>query len=757
MTHAVRARLRTCAQGPSGLASMTAGPSYARLVRAEPLLRRAVPILVLAFIASLGAAVFLRISAERAEAVEDARGEAAMVAALIVAELHRVDGFDPAPAARAALGRAPRGWVARPEFRVAVSDVSGRIVARSGQRGSTQDEFLPIDPADTSSAVAVHPAPAPFGSVVVARDLADVLASWRGQAAATIGLYLATAFVVLLLGFAFHWQTVRAREADAIYERARARIDAALVRGRCGLWDWNFERDLIYWSPSMFDILGREPCEGLLRFADIASAVHPEDGDIRALAARLIASGKRNIDREFRVRAASGDWIWLRAQGEVVDTPSGPHFVGIAVDVTDQKTLALRTAQADLRLRDAVETISEAFVLWDADNRLVTANSKFQELHGLDDASVRPGTPFETVARRGRRPVATRRVGAEPGLDLAASTVEMQLEDGRWLQINERRTKDGGFVSVGTDITPLKLHEEQLLESDRELRRTVETLSRSQAELELKAAELAAMARALADEKSRAEAANQAKSEFLANMSHELRTPLNAIIGFSEIMQNGLFGPLGSEKYAEYCGDIRESGQHLLDVINDILDMAKVEAGRLDLARETVAVDGIIEDAVRIMSGRADEKGVVIERQVAPGLRISADRRALKQIALNLLSNAVKFTPPDRRVVVRARAVDGEAVISFEDSGIGIPAAMLPRLGQPFVQVENHYTKNSKGSGLGLAISRSLTELHGGALQIRSVEGLGTVVTVRLPGLVATPRAAATAPPAAKPAVVAAA
>jgi two-component system cell cycle sensor histidine kinase PleC len=216
-------------------------------------------------------------------------------------------------------------------------------------------------------------------------------------------------------------------------------------------------------------------------------------------------------------------------------------------------------------------------------------------------------------------------------------------------------------------------------------------------------------------------------------MSHELRTPLNAIIGFSEIMGSGMFGPLGAEKYSEYCGDIHASGQYLLDVINDILDMSKIEAGRLQLDFEDIELDHLLADAVRVVSARALDKVLTVKSRIAPELHLHADRRALKQIVLNLLSNAVKFTPDGGRVTIRGRKADGCAVISITDTGIGIAREALAKLGRPFEQVESQHTKTHKGSGLGLAIAKSLVELHGGTMRIRSTLGRGTIVMVRLP------------------------
>ena len=314
-----------------------------------------------------------------------------------------------------------------------------------------------------------------------------------------------------------------------------------------------------------------------------------------------------------------------------------------------------------------------------------------------------------------------------------ARTFEAQLEDGRWLHISERRTKDGGYVSVGTDITTIKRHEEKLMNSEQRLIKTIADLRASQRTLEHQAEELADLAEKYSDEKTRAEEANQAKSSFLANMSHELRTPLNAIIGFSEIMKSEMFGPIGGDKYRDYCKDIHQSGQYLLDVINDILDMSKIEAGRIRLDFEQVRLGRFLNDTMRVVSARADDKQIELTADIAKGIRVRADQRLLKQIVLNLLSNAVKFTPEGGRITVRARASANFVRIAIVDTGIGIPRAALAKLGRPFEQVESQFTKSHQGSGLGLAIARSLTELHGGTLRIRSTPGRGTLVLLRLP------------------------
>jgi two-component system cell cycle sensor histidine kinase PleC len=198
-------------------------------------------------------------------------------------------------------------------------------------------------------------------------------------------------------------------------------------------------------------------------------------------------------------------------------------------------------------------------------------------------------------------------------------------------------------------------------------------------------------------------------------------------------MQSAMFGPLGTDKYGEYCRDIHQSGQYLLDVINDVLDMSKIEAGRIRPDLSEIRVGRLLNDAMRVVSARADDKCLTLTADIAHGIRVIADGRLLKQIVLNLLSNAVKFTPEGGRVIVRARSSGAQARISIMDSGIGIPKDALARLGRPFEQVESHITKTHQGSGLGLAIAKSLTELHGGTMRIRSTPGRGTLVLLRMP------------------------
>jgi two-component system cell cycle sensor histidine kinase PleC len=755
-----------------GLAQSIAKPAYRRLLTAEPALRRAVPALIIAFLLTICVGAFVQILDHRRLAVAELVRHIEAGADVIAERLDRLRAVRRTDLDRRLqneLDALIPSWARSPGRQILVTNVDGMIIAGvshvlAPKAGSTTvvseplglgvigrrllDVLGPAQPLTTFGAAAgVLDIPLADGTDVFAtvRHLdsgqlaivqlrAQALSAWRSDTTLTMTLSATTGFVVLILGFAFHWQATRAREADHIYETVRTRIDTALNRGRCGLWDWDLGRGRIFWSHSMFAILGLKPRDELLSFGEVNALVHPDDLHLYQLA-NLLADAKTHfVDHAFRMRHANGNWVWLRARCELVQQPfdGGAHLIGIAVDITEQKTLVEKTVEADLRLRDAIEAIPEAFVVWDAQNRLVICNSNFQELHDLPDPAIETGASYNDVVAAGRKPMVRSKVTSE-GQVPGARTFEAQLDDGRWLHISERRTKDGGYVSVGTDITTIKLHEEKLMESERRLMNTVADLRASQQALERQADELAVLAEKYSEEKTRAEEANQAKSKFLANMSHELRTPLNAIIGFSEIMESGMFGPLGAEKYSEYCRDIHQSGQYLLDVINDILDMSKIEAGRIRLDLSDIRIGRFLNDAMRVVSARADDKKLTLTPDIPHGIRLTADNRLLKQIVLNLLSNAVKFTPEGGRITIRARRAAGWVRIAIADTGIGIPNDALAKLGRPFEQVESQLTKSHQGSGLGLAIARSLTELHGGTMRIRSALGRGTFVLLRLP------------------------
>ncbi len=253
--------------------------------------------------------------------------------------------------------------------------------------------------------------------------------------------------------------------------------------------------------------------------------------------------------------------------------------------------------------------------------------------------------------------------------------------------------------------------------------------------LQLTASRLDDHAKGLDIARLQAEQANRAKSHFIANMNHELRTPLNAIIGFAELLQKGPWGPLGDQRYCDYATDIARSGQHLLEIINEILDVAKIEAGRMGLHEETVCIEDVIRSSLRLVQGQLFERDIAFELDIEPNLaRFRGDPRRLRQVLLNVVGNSVKFTPDGGSVRIGAKASPEEGlIIEVADTGIGIAPGDLDRVLEPFGQVEDDLDRSYAGTGLGLPLAKALTELHGGTIELTSRVGRGTTVRILLP------------------------
>jgi cell cycle sensor histidine kinase DivJ len=341
-----------------------------------------------------------------------------------------------------------------------------------------------------------------------------------------------------------------------------------------------------------------------------------------------------------------------------------------------------------------------------ADGRIRFASPAAQSLLGRSPESMAGLAPVSLVHADDLKTIQAVFIEASYFGRAASAEVRMKRQDGSfvWVEIRCRPARPmkgeaADIVAVTRDITERKAHEYALVE-----------------------------ARDLAEE------ANRAKSRFLANMSHELRTPLNAIIGFSEVMTHEMFGPVGSAKYLEYTRLIHESGAHLLELINGILDMSKIEAGKFELAEEIFALNDVVQSAIKFVKLQADRAGVILAGNVARNVEsVFADKRAVKQILINLLTNGVKFTPRGGEVRIDA-ALDANGVtIAVSDTGVGIAPADLERLGKPFEQVEGEHVRAKEGTGLGLALVKALAAMHGGEATIESAVGVGTIVRVRLP------------------------
>jgi signal transduction histidine kinase len=282
-------------------------------------------------------------------------------------------------------------------------------------------------------------------------------------------------------------------------------------------------------------------------------------------------------------------------------------------------------------------------------------------------------------------------------------------------------------------MTEIWRNEQELTDKERKLEDALTDLDQSRLAIERQARELATLTARCLDQQRLADCAHRAKAEFLANMSHELRTPLNAIIGFSEIMETGLFGALGSEKYTEYVSGIRRSGQYLLAVISDILEMSRIESGTSRIERKAVALKDVVGEAAVSVASAAEAKNLVLMVGAPSGESVQADPRALVKVLVHLARNAIRHTPEGGSVKIKAKLYPSHVGIHVGDTGTGIPRDRIPDLGRPFQRVQADTMKSAPGSGLGLAIARSLVELHGGRLRIKSRQGSGTVVVLSLP------------------------
>jgi PAS domain S-box-containing protein len=423
----------------------------------------------------------------------------------------------------------------------------------------------------------------------------------------------------------------------------------------------------------------------------------------------LTAVGRSGTSRGIMGRRRDGTAFPIDLAVTEMQEGGATVYIALVRDISARAAAESMAAQAQQRLVDALESISEAFVLYDMQDRIALFNQKFRELHGSCANLIVVGARFEEVARavaaQGLVPEASGRIQewvrerVQRHVNPSGS-FQMELADGHWLRISERRTRDGGIVGTMADISEEKRRE-------RELRR-----ARDGAEL-----------------------ANRTKSEFLANMSHELRTPLNAIIGFSELMKNEVLGSIGIPAYAGYVRDIHDSANHLLNIINDILDLSRIEAGKLKLFETSVDLALAAQGTARLVTDRAADSGVRITTEIEPNLpMLLGDERLVKQILINLLANAVKFTPRGGSVVVRGfQDPEGRLGLSVADTGIGIAEADLARVMEPFGQADGSLRRRYEGTGLGLPLVRSFVDLHGAAFDLKSQIGMGTTATVVFP------------------------
>jgi len=449
-----------------------------------------------------------------------------------------------------------------------------------------------------------------------------------------------------------------------------------------------------------------ESREDLLAQPSILPFLHPDDRAFVGENIRARLEGRpAPDDYEFRLVTRTGKTLWVDCRASQIEWMDGPAVVASLFDISDRKAAEAALQQSEDLFRRVFQTTPDSITLTDlSDGRYLDVNDGFSRISGWSREEVigRTASDIGIWVDAAFRDLMVAKLRAEKSFRHFPAQV---------------RRRDGVIIDI-------ELSAETIAYAGRELlllvARDISDWKRQEGEL--------------LQSKQAAELANRSKSEFLANMSHELRTPLNAIIGFSDILRGELYGPLGQPRYREYSNDIHRSGTLLLSIINDILDLSKLEAGKLELREGRFSIAQAIEECLRLVQQRADEAGVHVD---APGklspLRVYADERLIKQALLNLLSNAVKFTPSGGRIEIGAAVGDGGLRLHVADTGIGMSEEDVRRALLPFGQIDSALTRAHSGTGLGLPLAKSLIELHGGQLKIETAPGRGTRAILVLP------------------------
>ena len=473
-------------------------------------------------------------------------------------------------------------------------------------------------------------------------------------------------------------------------------------------WFWETDSDhrFTYLSERLQDVTGLAPEHSLGRQrGELAAA--PDDPAWRAYMADLEAR-RPFRDFQYALITAEGRRLHVRVSGKPIFDAAGRFcgYRGTGADVTEEIAVRDEADRQRKLLQATFDSVTDGLKVVDADNRIVVCNGRLLELLDVPADVLRPGERFETVVR-----YLAERGDYGPGdidelvcqrVELLHQSVHSAAErptpDGRVLELRANPMPDGGVVSIYTDITAHK--------------RTEAALRRAKEE---------------------AEQASRSKNAFLANMSHELRTPLNAVIGFADMIAQRMFGPIDT-RYADYGADIKSSGEHLLGIIDDVLDLSRIEADAMTLHEEPVDLGDVADGARKLVGGQARAAGVPIENAVPKGTAVRADSQRVRQLLVNLLSNAIKHSTADTPVEIRIdRRIDGIA-LEVVDQGVGIAEDQLQTILEPFGRAETATVADGRGVGLGLPLCRRLIELHGGRLEIDSTPGVGTVVSVVFPG-----------------------
>lgn len=479
-----------------------------------------------------------------------------------------------------------------------------------------------------------------------------------------------------------------------------------LASRHAGIWDWHIETNKVYISPAFARMVGwdEEKATGVT-INEINSLIHPEDYQKHRETLRAhISNHAIPYDIDYRFRMPDGTYRWFHAVGQSISNDSGQlvRMAGMVTDIDSERTTveALRVSEA--QIATLLDNSPAPIYFKDKNLRFVMINQRYADVYGVEMEDAVGRTSLELFPTR-----------------IAESFMSHDREvlESRSLVVREEQVDDATFLTAKFPIIDRygNLLGVGGIETDISKRVSVEMAYRQA--------------------RDDAEAANRSKSAFLANMSHELRTPLNSVIGFSDSLLTGTLGEIENPLHREYLAIIRTAGEHLLDLINDILDLSRIEAGKLELEEAVFDLEKVIAESIRLTAERAGSVGLLVSSHIDAGLpHVRADERQIKQVIINLISNAIKFTEAGGQVKIRATRLEGEGLeVCIEDNGVGISAENLERVQKPFIQVADAMTRQHTGSGLGLAIVRSIIKLHGGQTRLESELGKGTKVTFVLP------------------------
>lgn len=482
-------------------------------------------------------------------------------------------------------------------------------------------------------------------------------------------------------------------------------------RAEIGTWSFDLRSATHTWSQSMYALAGYSPSDPIDTDVLRKSVCVSEQVHIAQAIGYALNTGEQfdciihGVTLGPRRGGATGQVLEVHCAVEMDDQGAPAIIYGTCQNVTErireEEARQLEQRQFAAMLGGA----SDIIVFYTPDGRVVYASEALGRLLGRTPREIERGRYMCFVHPADLSEAKRVMVCPGPGQENSA-TYRVQRKDGRYVWIeavtraifDDRTGRVSNLVTVLRDVTERKSYEAGLMAAQQ-----------------------------------KAEAASRAKSTFLANMSHELRTPLNAIIGFSEIMRDGTFGPLGHARYSEYSDLIFKSGRHLLSLITDILDLAKIEAGKMELTSVPCCVADAVDDCVRTLAGQAAQASLTLSAETDAALLALCDQRGLRQVILNLLSNAIKFSRPGGTVRIGGTAQDGRVKVWVQDNGVGMSEEEVARAGTPFEQSRRDAFQAGQGTGLGLALAKALVERHGGQLHIQSQVDVGTTVTVDFP------------------------